>query len=70
MTKPVEIHQENTLRTPKYTMGTQIYNGNSGAGHVKLANRKRLANFTFPYYRIFDSQGESCSARQTGYRQR
>lgn len=43
MTKSVEIHQENTLRTPKYTMGTQIYNGNSGAGHVKLANRKRVS---------------------------
>ena len=48
MTKPVEIHQENTLHTPKYTISTQIYNGNSGAGHVKLANRNGLANFTFP----------------------
>lgn len=42
MNKPAEIHQKNTLLTPKYTlltpkytMGTQIYNGNSGAGHVK-----------------------------------
>lgn len=43
MTKAVEIHQENTLRTPKYTVGTQIYNGNIGAGHVKLANRKRVS---------------------------
>lgn len=43
MTKPVEIHQENTLRTLEYTMGTQIYNGNRGAGHVKLANRKRVS---------------------------
>lgn len=43
MPKPVEIHQENTLRTPKNTMGTQIYNGYSRAGHVKLANRKRVS---------------------------
>jgi len=43
MTKPAGIRQRNTLRTPKYTMGTQIYNGYSGAGHVKLANRKRVS---------------------------
>lgn len=43
MTEPAEIHHENTLSTRKYTMGTQIYNGNSGAGHVKLANRKRVS---------------------------
>lgn len=43
MIKSVVMHQENTLRTPKYTMGIQIYNGNSGAGHVKLANRKRVS---------------------------
>lgn len=35
MNKPAVIHQENTLLTLKYTMGTQIYNGNSGAGYVK-----------------------------------
>lgn len=35
MNKPAVIHQENTLLTPKYTMDTQIYNGNNGAGYVK-----------------------------------